>query len=1555
MLTLDSANDRLALSFKLLDNAAIQSFKIGGMLTNADFNDFMSGPSFSGSTNIPLDDEPDEIVTIEVTDSAGNTASFDVSLTGVSNPAFTFTNPPSIINSQFLIASTNKVPLNVAVSGPVSSTSRLTVSLLNSSMTAIGDPVIISPTSIMSGVASFAKSFDADSLPSAAYSFDLSFSGLGMTTLNDSKSFTIDKDRPTIDSEATMLTLDSANDRLALSFKLLDNAAIQSFKIGGMLTNADFNDFMSGPSFSGSTNIPLDDEPDEIVTIEVTDSAGNTASFDVSLTGVSNPAFTFTNPPSIINSQFLIASTNKVPLNVAVSGPVSSTSRLTVSLLNSSMTAIGDPVIISPTSIMSGVASFAKSFDADSLPSAAYSFDLSFSGLGMTTLNDSKSFTIDRSAPLLTSTITPLGETNRFEVTINDPNSGIKDFMIGDKKASDFPEFMSGDKTFTTTVEISGNTLLVTALDVAGNTSEKTFNTAGGNGPEVLFNGLTDNSFINNSADNTLTINLSVNGSTENPLMAMGAVNIEIRNTSNNAIIFNNSNNDGNPYSLTLTDMSTRGTLNRNINIASFEDGEILIIVNVTDGRGNITNQQLRITIDRSIPTIEGTFTAVDEGKFILNATLKDDKKIKKILIDGVEYTDPNTAEFGNTVIIENKEFNKSKITVDVFDTAENKASKGFDALGGNSDLPNITINTPATDPFSTNKDLLNIDLKVDGTAQTLLFTDAVNIKITDSASNEVLNKDFNLIKVLNSSNVISGGKFVKDLDIKSINDGSYTLNITIKGINGNGEKKINLIIDRTAPALTGSGLGRSSTPGKFEATIKAKDNISSITFVSINGVEVTIPEDQRNKNEINFTTETSENPIELVVKDSLGNTSRETYSVNDNLPPTINITAPQSSFFYNTLRIAVRGIVNGTGSDIKGVTVNGATATLSANNTTSNISNFAHDLIFDNDGQKEITINAEDTGNNTVSTSTKVTIDTINPELTVEVTQTGENNFTVKGTGKGTGSPVHAVTINGNPIEIMIETGVEDISFNTNITNLPIEIEITDKAGNSTSRVITKANRSIPEVTIIEPSNGATINNNTITVKVKIAEPAGLPIKRLLLNEKPNLLTSLPNTLGLTPITFSPNIGSNTNEQDISIMSQNRARTVSDFTTNITLIPGENLIKVSASNEEDNESTSIIKVTYIPEGTGVNIFGDVVTLNVPPDSSIINEIINTPIPEGQDGGLVIDPIITPIEIANPPAVTNTDLGEVSSLPRLTGLEVTSESKGLEIPTGCSLAVEVYPQNGDVNIEKELLNERFSTLIITSNGMTFIGGFAFFSEVDRDSNVKRFYYNTNDGKSYTLVTTLGIPEFITIGEGNIAILNGRDTLVTIPLTIKEETIVLKGKGNKKTEVNAPILREPINATIKRIDTSAPRLVLKLNVKNILKRFAIVNGKPFKLTNKNEFFTSVNYVPSQNIQEKRLSIVVDQQTKKKKVILRSEINTNIKPGLKLFNIATPKCADIGAIDIPETLIKGRIKTSSRAADLILERVLLNQKNELGLTRKSQEEKTDPIQEDLEDIE
>ncbi len=602
--------------------------------------------------------------------------------------------------------------------------------------------------------------------------------------------------------------------------------------------------------------------------------------------------------------------------------------------------------------------------------------------------------------------------------------------------------------------------------------------------------------------------------------------------------------------------------------------------------------------------------------------------------------------------------------------------------------------------------------------------------------------------------------------------------------------------------------------------------------------------------------------------------------SVSDTFPPDITIQAPKDSSAYNTKRIRVLGKVDGTGSPIDTVTVNGAAATLSSEGTASpNIINFSQDIEFTNDGASQITISAKDKSGNTIDKTIKIIIDTVLPTVSANITPGSSGQFTISGTANGTGTAIASISTNSTPVQF---TESENVSFSSTTNSLPVSITVTDKAGNKTQVQIsgsTLSDITPPVINISSPPNGQIfkdINSTTITFTVTD-------------NSSVSLVT--------------------VNGKSLPISNQ--------YSENITLKPGENLVSISATDSSGNKSSSSIQLSYTPPRstttppkTPDNSQGEKEVITLPPTFDNLNNALIDGLTD-DDGNTINIGNASSIELSNPPPIPD---GEPASIdpPKTEGVETNPSTDEPLIPKGFSFASDVLFDNDEntltVSNDEENL---YTAVLIDSTGRAFVVGFAFFKPLSNFSSSRTSYkFQTTDGQPLNLITTLTVPGDANEGNARISIIKANDSLATIPLNITPPREVTIGKR----VIPRPKIKEPINATLK---NNTKQLKLTVKGKSFIGRVATIDGKLQKLLGKGQFFTNVTFVPNDGIKINKFQVLGN------KLTLTATIDEDIKPGIKLFNIITPKGADIGAIIFPDVLNDGKLETTASPENLLLE--------------------------------
>ncbi|MBI2995543.1 MAG: Ig-like domain-containing protein [Candidatus Melainabacteria bacterium] len=617
----------------------------------------------------------------------------------------------------------------------------------------------------------------------------------------------------------------------------------------------------------------------------------------------------------------------------------------------------------------------------------------------------------------------------------------------------------------------------------------------------------------------------------------------------------------------------------------------------------------------------------------------------------------------------------------------------------------------------------------------------------------------------------------------------------------------------------------------------------------------------------------------------------KDSVTISDTSLPEITISAPKDLAILNTKRILVIGKVDGTGSEVDSVFVNGKNATLSTEGQSSpSTVNFLSDLQFEKDGAFDITVNAKDKASNEATKTIKITIDTVSPtvDANIEVLATGE--FKVSGSANGTGSNISQITVNSKPVQF---TQGEQVTFSVVTNTSPVTITVKDSAGNKNESKISNPlseDNILPIINISSPANGQ-IFKDTTNISVSFTVTDNASVKEVLFSGNPLLV--------------------NSNNQ---------------YSQNITLKPGENNILISATDTSDNKSTTSIKVSYVPatlpeimikESPSKDLLGEKEVITLPSTIEDLNsELINQFNLLSPSTGTTIDISSTvSVEIANPPPIPE-GLEAAIDIPKVEGASSPPEEIP-QVPKGFSFATNVnFTEDdtdvGNTQISEEEKNTQNIVVLTDSTGRVFIVGLAFFTEAEASlSNLSNHRFQTTSGKPLGLTSTITIPADATEGDSRVSILSKNDSLATIKLKIAPPINVKVGKRI----IGKPHVQEPI---IAKVQKSGTKLILKIKGKNFVGRTAIIDGKLEKLISKAKFFTNLTFVPDTGIKIKNFKLINNNN-----VVITAELNQDLTPGIKLFNVITPKGADIGAIVIPDPITDGKLQTTSNPESLILQ--------------------------------
>jgi len=318
----------------------------------------------------------------------------------------------------------------------------------------------------------------------------------------------------------------------------------------------------------------------------------------------------------------------------------------------------------------------------------------------------------------------------------------------------------------------------------------------------------------------------------------------------------------------------------------------------------------------------------------------------------------------------------------------------------------------------------------------------------------------------------------------------------------------------------------------------------TALTGVTVNGVAATVVGGNFNAS---VTLVEGANSITAVATDSSGNTTstsiQVTYTPPDITPPLVQINSPANGATLTSASVTV----SGTASDetaLTGVTVNGIPTTLGSGTFSASVALVA--------GTNTLTAVATDSSGNTASTSIQVTYtppDVTPPQVQILSPANGATLTSASVTVSGTASDdtaLASVTVNG--VAATLGSG----TFSANValvagTNTLTAIAA-DASGNTASTSIqvtyTPPDITPPQVQILSPANGASLNGTPVTVSGTASDDTALASVTV---------NGVPATLGS-----------------------------GTFSASVALVAGSNTLTAIATDASGNTTSTSIQVTFV-------------------------------------------------------------------------------------------------------------------------------------------------------------------------------------------------------------------------------------------------------------------------------------------------------------------------------------------------------------------------------------
>ena len=268
--------------------------------------------------------------------------------------------------------------------------------------------------------------------------------------------------------------------------------------------------------------------------------------------------------------------------------------------------------------------------------------------------------------------------------------------------------------------------------------------------------------------------------------------------------------------------------------------------------------------------------------------------------------------------------------------------------------------------------------------------------------------------------------------------------------------------------------------------------------------------------------------------------------------------------------------------------------------------------------------------------------------------------------------------------------------------------------------------------------------------------------------------------------------------------------------------------------------------------------------------------------------------------------------------------EICAEKTGInsntntipEIPKGSTVALDASVTNSrsrTTETIEELGKEINSAVLIDNEGNKFDVGIILPIVPNNNPLSDKNKFKSVENEILDLTAIIEVPITAATGDAKVLILSGDQQLSTIKLKIISPQEVKIGKK----KIFKPQIRDPISAQLAKTNERKMQLIMKIRGKNFIGRIAIIDGQLQKLIDKSQFFTNITFVPNEGIKIKEFRVLNSEE-----IVLTADIADDITPGIKFFNVITPRGIDAGAIIFPDSLAEGVLETTSNLKSIIL---------------------------------
>ncbi|WP_377893577.1 BapA/Bap/LapF family large adhesin [Alteromonas sp. R78001] len=941
-------------------------------------------PSISGSTNL----EVGSTVTLTVTDSAGNSQTFTATVDA--NGEFSADVPAELADGDYTVEATATDAAGNSAS--TSQTGTVDSNAPSLTLDPLGDDNDTTPT--ISGT----TDLPAGSTVTLSVTDALGNTQTFTATVDGSGNFNADVPNPLAEGEYSVTaTATDANGNTATATETGGNIDITS-PLVNLDAQGSTND--TTPTISGNT----DQAPGSSVSITVTDSAGNTQTFD---TVVENDGtFSVDVPAELADGDFTVTATVTDDAGNQDSASTQGNIDTAAPTLSLDPQDIGNditPLISGTTDLPQGstvtlivtdslgnqqtietLVDENGNFNAE-VPSALAEGNYTVTATAVDDNGNTASVTenggiVDTTAPSLS--LNPVGSGNDSTPTL----SGSTDLPEGSVISLTVVDSAGNTQTINTLVDANGNFSVDVPQELADGDYTVTASAEDGAGNEV-----TDNE-TGNINTNAPTLVLDDQGETNDSTPTIsGTTSLPEGST----VTLTVTDSAGNTQTITAT-VGTGGIFSVDVN-TPLTDGAYTVTASATDGDGNTTAvTDNGGTIDTTAPTLtlENLGSTGDTTPTLSGTTdLPEGNTVTLVVTDSA----------GNTQTINALVDANGSFSVDVPNAL---ADGDFTVTATATDSAGNTANANTTGNVDSEAPLLTLDTQGATSDVTPTITGTTDVAPGTLVTITVVDANGNSQSF--QAAVQADGTFSADVP-SALAEGDFTVTATVSDAQGNTAtaNETNGSIDTQAPIVTVNPLdsGNDTTPVISGNTDLPEGSVVVITVTDSNGdtqtINALVDADGNFATEVLSPLPEGDYSVEVTATDDAGNSTTASEDGGN-----IDTTAP-------VLSLNPQGTGNDETPNISGSTdlATGSTVTLTITDSAGNTQTF--DAIVDAngdfsadvpnaipDGSYTVTASASDDAGNTTTTSDTGTLDTSAPALTLDAQVTvSDTTPTISGT----------------------------------------------------------------------------------------------------------------------------------------------------------------------------------------------------------------------------------------------------------------------------------------------------------------------------------------------------------------------------------------------------------------------------------------------------------------------------------------------------------------------------------------------------------------------------